>query len=560
MRSVRNVFTIAARPGRNLIWIVLSVLLAGGLAHAQSPTATNSDTEAIRKEMQDMQRDYDQRMNALEKHLEQVEAVNGVSNRPAATASGAATNEAPTSEQKADAFVTEQFQENTDSIGWALSQETNGPVQAQLEKVLNDFVDIGGYFRAGYGRDDKGGPQPAFQAPGAFAKYRLGNEAENYGELIIGKNWYTPGLFGLGTNGRPDGTPTGPIARAQIRLAFYDPYSDTGSGSAFRTSLPEAWAEVGNIMASQPSLKFWGGERFYRRQDIHINDFFFYNMSGAGGGFEDLALPFGKAALAWIGNGAQSGVYQSDIVALPAPNNQAGFSKQNFLLNVYDVPVPLGTAEFGIAGAMQSSGKDALGNQAANSSGVAVTFIHTHEHFVSEDGINKFSLQYGTGSAKTFTSGFETTVISNNTFIVPDEPSSWRFRATENFIAQPCDHFSVSPVVVYQYTDYHNTQGIVQWFSGGVRPIYHFDEHFSLAFEGGADYVYNEGQGDTGTLYKFTLAPQVSMGGRFMSRPVIRAFVTYAVWPSSFKGQVGGNDYADSTSGWTGGIQMECWW
>jgi maltoporin len=45
-----------------------------------------------------------------------------------------------------------------------------------------------------------------------------------------------------------------------------------------------------------------------------------------------------------------------------------------------------------------------------------------------------------------------------------------------------------------------------------------------------------------------------------MSRPVIRAFVTYAAWPTSFKGQVGGNDYVDSTSGWTGGIQMECWW
>ena len=62
--------------------------------------------------------------------------------------------------------MTEQFQENTDSIDWALSQETNGPVQEQLEKVLNNFVDIGGYFRAGYGRNDKGGPQPAFQAPG----------------------------------------------------------------------------------------------------------------------------------------------------------------------------------------------------------------------------------------------------------------------------------------------------------------------------------------------------------------------------------------------------------
>jgi RHS repeat-associated protein len=116
--------------------------------------------------MQQIQQDYDQRMNALEKHLEQVEAAAGASNRPAPTVSGTATNEMPRPQQNADAFVTEQFQENTDSIDWALSQETNGLLQGQLEKVLNNFVDIGGYFRAGYGRDDKGGPQPAFQAPG----------------------------------------------------------------------------------------------------------------------------------------------------------------------------------------------------------------------------------------------------------------------------------------------------------------------------------------------------------------------------------------------------------
>ena len=37
----------------------------------------------------------------------------------------------------------------------------------------------------------------AFQAPGAVSKYRLGNEAETYGELILGKNFYLPGIFNL---------------------------------------------------------------------------------------------------------------------------------------------------------------------------------------------------------------------------------------------------------------------------------------------------------------------------------------------------------------------------
>jgi maltoporin len=174
--------------------------------------------------------------------------------------------------------------------------------------------------------------------------------------------------------------------------------------------------------------------------------------------------------------------------------------------------------------------------------------------------VNKFSLQFGTGAAKTFTSGYETVALTNGTFIVPDDRSSWRFRATESFVTQPWAHLSISPALVYQYTDYHNAQDTVQWFSAGVRPVYHFDKHFSLAFEGGADYGDDSGLKQSGTLYKFTLAPQVSLGDRFFSRPVIRVYATYATWSEDFKGQVGGPDYANSTSGWTWGMQMESWW
>ena len=45
-----------------------------------------------------------------------------------------------------------------------------------------------------------------FQAPGAFSKYRLGNEAETYGELTFGKNFYVPDLFKLDAAERPERT------------------------------------------------------------------------------------------------------------------------------------------------------------------------------------------------------------------------------------------------------------------------------------------------------------------------------------------------------------------
>ena len=109
-------------------------------------------------------------------------------------------------------------------------------------------------------------------------------------------------------------------------------------------------------------------------------------------------------------------------------------------------------------------------------------------------------------------------------------------------------------------TDYKNASGRVQWASAGVRPIWHFNQYLSLAGEAGVDWVKDESVNTSDYLYKLTLAPQVSLGGRFMSRPVIRAFVTYACWGDDFVGQVGGNDYRTDNAGFTYGVQMEVWW
>jgi maltoporin len=229
-------------------------------------------------------------------------------------------------------------------------------------------------------------------------------------------------------------------------------------------------------------------------------------------------------------------------------------------LRLYDVPVPLGKGEFGLVYARANSGRDANGNSAPDSDGLAFTFLHTHDRFLSDDGVNKFSLQFGTGAAKTFTSGFETFTLTNGVFIRPDADDSWRFRVTEHFTANLNEHFSIGPALVYQLTDYGDGGGRVQWASAGVRPVVHFNQNVSLAFEGGVDWVKDEAANTSAPLYKLTFAPQVSLGGRFMSRPVLRAFVTYAHWGDDFVGSVGGNDYSTANEGFTYGVQMEVWW
>ncbi len=559
---------------------ILCISLTCSFCRAPAQSAsTSSEVQQIRQEMEQLRQDYERRMQSLERRLNQIEipraaaatnaapAVAGPTSAPTSTpvavaASQSGTNQAAAREAaivRGREFAQQQFQQDAEMLDRNLAPATNGYFADRVEQVLQDYMDITGYVRAGYGRDNQGGPQPAFQAPGALAKYRLGNEAENYGELAFGKNWYVPGIFSADPATRPNDTPTGPIARAQVRLSFYNPYSSYNSGADTQFAVPEAWATIGNVVGSQPSMKFWAGDRFYERSDIYINDFFFRNMSGGGGGVEDIQLPFGQLAFAWIGNGSQSDLYR-DIPSPTTPANEAGFSKGSWDLRLYDVPVPLGKGEFNFIYANADAGQDQNGNSLQRTDGFAFDFIHIVKPLLDQPSFNTFSLQVGSGPAKTFSSGFETFNFEGNSYIRPDPDNSWRFRATEHFVLQPSEHFSIGPALVYQYTYYGNGYGNQTWLSAGVRPIVEFNKYFSLAFEGGVDYVSDSFYGTSGNLFKLTLAPQVALGNQFFSRPVLRAFVTYGHWSDAFVGQVGGQDYQNLQDGLTWGLQMEAWW
>ena len=129
----------------------------------------------------------------------------------------------------------------------------------------------------------------AFQAPGAPAKYRLGNEAETYGEFIFVNNWINPSH-----------DPDKAWMKTEVMLQANTTQSQNyANNDQFR--LREAFIQVGNVLPTQPSADFWAGERYYRRQNIDINDFFVLDTSGYGGGFENLNLKFGQAAVAYLG-------------------------------------------------------------------------------------------------------------------------------------------------------------------------------------------------------------------------------------------------------------------
>lgn len=551
----------------------LGVLWGSGIGWGQEDSAA-----LLKAELEALRGDYQQRIDRLEERIRELEAREV--ERPKAAAEGGPARKEATRRAKAKAAVKaapaqaapaapaaggameveraarkavdERFREDTETRDLAKRADEENLLAKRIEDVLEGYIDITGYFRAGYGRSDEGGPQRAFGIPGV-AKYRLGNESNNYGELAFAKTFYPADVFAGGGIDDHD-----PVARMVYRMSFENPYDDYGTSSNTDFGSPEIWASLANVIPGMPEARIWAGNRFYRRHDIHINDFYFWDMSGGGGGIEDLSFGPGKLAFAWIGDGAQSSIYSN--IGLNDPLNEAGFSKTNLDLRYYDWDFLGGSGEIGLVYANARSGADSTGRRAEDADGFALGLVRTDEGFLDDNSLHKLSLQVGSGPAKTFNSGFETFTDGGNTYIRPDPDESWRFRATDQIVIQPMEAFSLGGALVYQYTDYGDGVPYQQWVSGGLRPIWHFTDAFNLAFEGGVDWVSETATGGGGTLGKLTLAPQLALGDGFFSRPVLRAFVTYAMWSDGLSGEVGGADYAGDTSGWTWGLQMESWW
>jgi maltoporin len=403
-----------------------------------------------------------------------------------------------------------------------------------MDKVHKPF-EFHGYFRSGFGINGKGGDQEAFQAPGTPVKYRLGNETESYGELIFVNNWLNP-----------ERETDAAWFKTQLLLTFV-----TGNNQNFDADLftiREAYAQAGNVIASMPDLKFWAGQRYYRRHDIHINDFFHFSESGYGGGVEDLKVGgFGKMAIAYFGNSVSA--------FDPAPLNTDEFGRvveNNLEFRLYDFEVPGGT---GVAAAKLSYARGAndLDPTLVNVPGFLVTFFHIKGGFMG--GYNKASVQFGYGGSSDIESPL---FFKAPTAALRD---SMQVLVTESAQINLNEQVTTMGAAVLRWRDNGDDTSDL-WVSAGFRPIYHFSKYTAIAAEAGVDFVqFTAGDvSDSGTLAKLSVAPQIKAGQFFWARPVIRAYATMATWTENFQGAVGGQVHADNTFGMAFGVQAENWW
>jgi len=526
-----------ASKTKRLAWIVAMAFVDN--LSAQQPAQAND----LQQQLQQLKQQYEQTTKDLQQRIAVLEQQ--IEKQKLAKAEEEKVGEGTVSASELAAGQAKKVISGQSKVGakyqgtlpseptYDMLQEAESEI-ASLKQQLGTF-EFHGYFRSGYSLNSEGGQQVAFQAPGAGAKYRLGNEAETYGEFIFVNNWINPERSSDKAWMKTEVM----IEANTTDSASYASFNNSTGNDQFR--LREAFVQAGNILESQPNAKFWAGERYYRRQHIEINDFYPLDMSGYGAGVEDLDVRFGKLALGFL-SGARP-----DITT-----ENGNYAKSNIDLRIYDVKAPGGTLAGWFDFANSKGGTTSTGQLIPTSNGYAFGF--RHQRLEWHGGYHALGIQYGTGP----TSNFSTSIDDPTRFI----NSTARFLLTEQVLLQPNERFAIMPIFVYQRIKDGNPQHPwQQWVSFGARPEVFFTKYLSLAFEGGFDHTRSEvAPTYDGWLRKFTIAPQIGAGQKFFSRPVLRAYMTYANWSDGLRGFVGGIPFQNRTNGLTYGVQAETWW
>ncbi len=389
-----------------------------------------------------------------------------------------------------------------------------------LPADAEDVTGFSGYGRAGAGGATGGGTQSCFQLPGAPAKYRLGNECEFYWELEANHEFHAD---------------DGKVLKIDAMTSLYHAYGHTPTfdGPDGDTRLPQIWASL-----SLPALKgasIWGGRRYYKRHDIHLNDFYYWNPTGLGGGLEDYQLGNSKYTVSYA-------FFREDTIDQP---DKA--SRHDFHLNGWQ-PNPDGSIQLGFSYIQRA------GQVEGAHSGWSFTAEHIQANFLGSE--HHFVVQYGEGPGIGLGQTGDLTASR--------DVRTWRIIESPRWQLTP--KFSGMLVALAQKT-YAPEHGGQTWYSFGVRPVYAFKPPYKLLIEFGHDQI-NPEQGDTRRLDKITIAPALGLGGPgVLDRPEIRLYYTYAHWnraaqqaatPGTTLSETGA--FGSAFHGSNFGIQLETWW
>jgi len=575
-------------------------LLTTDALFAQS--AGQSDVDALKTQMNQMQRQYEQRIEAMEAKMKALES----------NASGGSI------------LNTRVL---TDADGKEMPGKAPAPMldESFLKSLTRNFT-FNVYMRAGALMNGNGGAGSFnFEVPdNPGGRFRLGNENDFYTELSFNQAHI------LGDS--PD------VADVSFRTTpnffthgiFHESFLTTNnsgfsSGSDFNIGMREGFVEMKNVFKSAPEITFWAGQRFYDRYNIDPNDWFWLDTSGFGIGAYNIHLGPGNLYVAWI-------MANHDTINLLGDagqfNNVGDPLEQTIDIRYKDIDIGFGKLSLiGIgnyikggvvtpaAGATFTDINGATDTVNVNSSdayGIGGGLIWQYD-FGNKSYLRVFSLwgygatNFGAENLGNQIGAFETNV--NNALLgrsasnvketapgvfqgsVNPYPESSDYRSGFEFVWNPSNRFSMDFWGYWDHSnqgfqmigtnaagDVKNANATRNLYGAGFRPVFWLSDNFAIQGQAGYNYVDNvrgysgtNAFGRGGSFGIFTIAPTIKPAGGYFTRPELRVFATYSIWSSSLKGTTtpigeGGNTSGASApynhgqnQGWLLGSQMEIW-
>jgi maltoporin len=574
-------------------------LLTSGAVYAQN--SDSSDVSALKAQMEKMQKQYEDRISAMESKMQSLES-------------------------KADSGSILNTHVLTDADG--KQYEGKGPVldESFLKSLTRNFS-FSVYVRAGVQFNGSGGGGNFnFEVPdNDGGRARLGNENDTYFELT----WKQAHMLGDNPDVMDVSMVFTPAFRyVQNRASFVTAFGGTpgreAGGNDFDIVWREAYVEMANVFKSAPEITFWGGQRFYDRFDFHPQDYFFLDTSGYGAGVKNIDVGIGKLWLAYMGG-------LDDDIASP---NTGSFYKHTLDVRLKDIQVGPGKLMlFGVGNYEKGSTFDVnfagvpLANPVRTSDAYGLGGGAVYQIDLSAIGPKSYLELFAMAGfgATNFSSGTDLGVITGfqSNFLVknPATPvgtvidagsaiqKTRTYRAGAMFVWNPNPCFSLAAWGIWNQdsggfrleesfanpvfptaTVFKNAPATRNLYTAGIRPIVWIADNIAIQGEVGYSYVDNVRGFQTnsnpsvapgtlsptafsrsGNFLKFTIAPTIKPKGGFFTRPELRVFATYSIWSDSLKGattpiQEGGNTggftpspYANghANQGWLIGTQVE---
>jgi len=323
----------------------------------------------------------------------------------------------------------------------------------------------------------------------------------------------------------------GPRLTGHVMASLYAP---VGIENLFENKniqrLPQAYLAARNLTALNGGL-FWLGNRYYKREDVHITDFFYWNPSGIGMGVEDYRLGDLKFSYA---------IFRKDSIDQANNALRHDFQFRGIAVNQG------GELQIGVSYIPNNS------TEPTHHAGWALNFQHVQQ--TTQGGWNKLALQYGKGPGVGLG---RTGDLTNNGDVT-------RFRVVEQRYFKATRLLDGQLIAVHQH-DSAPTGG-QDWNSLGGRLVYSLGSNWKLLGEIGFDQVKPDGAA-TRKLTKLTVAPTWSSADGLFGRPEIRLFYTWARWNEAAQLAATAGDalsasgvYGSSRHGSTLGLQVEHWW